>query len=173
MAEDKDFTGSLRTFRSSPGAMLGLGYCQQVAFCFSSLELGGSRRICSLDLDPKAERGGGCKKGVHHTRIGDMGLSSECCGFMAGAARSLLYDGNGCLESASLAILGASATFIALLIFCGAAGNRANSHCMSGYRPMEGPTPVSALIHAATMVAAGVFLVARVYPVFSLGAINA
>src|SRR5689334_21250940 len=37
---------------------------------------------------------------------------------------------------------------------------------------MESPTPVSALIHAATMVAAGVFLVARVYPVFSIDAVN-
>ena len=33
---------------------------------------------------------------------------------------------------------------------------------------MEGPTPVSALIHAATMVAAGVYLVARMYPVFQV-----
>ena len=62
----------------------------------------------------------------------------------------------------------AASTGIALLIFCGAVGK-------SGQLPlhvwlpdaMEGPTPVSALIHAATMVAAGVYLVARVYPLMS------
>jgi NADH-quinone oxidoreductase subunit L len=86
----------------------------------------------------------------------------------------LFYDGgNGCLESAGLAMLGASAMAIALLIFCGAVG-KSGQFPLHVWLPdaMEGPTPVSALIHAATMVAAGVFLVARVYPIFSLGAID-
>src|SRR5438094_5372961 len=86
----------------------------------------------------------------------------------------LFYDGGrGCLENVGLLTLGASATFIALLIFCGAAG-KSGQFPLHVWLPdaMEGPTPVSALIHAATMVAAGVFLVARVYPLFSLGAIN-
>ena len=83
----------------------------------------------------------------------------------------LFYDdGNGCLESGGLAAIGASATFIALLIFCGAVG-KSGQFPLHVWLPdaMEGPTPVSALIHAATMVAAGVFLVARVYPIFSVG----
>src|SRR5204863_461778 len=77
------------------------------------------------------------------------------------------------LDPLAAAMLGASATFIALLIFCGAVG-KSGQFPLHVWLPdaMEGPTPVSALIHAATMVAAGVFLVARVYPLFSLGAIN-
>jgi NADH-quinone oxidoreductase subunit L len=93
------------------------------------------------------------------------------------AGTLLFYDGGtGCLEHSALIRLVARttgigmavSTGIGLLIFCGAVG-KSGQVPLHVWLPdaMEGPTPVSALIHAATMVAAGVFLIARVYPLMS------
>ena len=59
-------------------------------------------------------------------------------------------------------------TVAMILVFCGAIGKSAQVP-LTVWLPtaMEGPTPVSALIHAATMVAAGVYMVARTYPLFA------
>lgn len=73
-------------------------------------------------------------------------------------------------QAAAATFLGASAlTWGAALIFIGGAGKSA-MFPLHIWLPdaMEGPTPVSALIHAATMVVAGVYLVARMFPVYSI-----
>ncbi|MDZ7704534.1 MAG: NADH-quinone oxidoreductase subunit L [Trueperaceae bacterium] len=75
------------------------------------------------------------------------------------------------LETLAPTVLSASvATSIGLLLFVGAVGKSAQFPLHVWLLDaMEGPTPVSAMIHAATMVAAGVYLVARTYPVFEAG----
>jgi NADH-quinone oxidoreductase subunit L len=115
------------------------------------------------------------RKAFITTRIGDIGFFLGMVWLYSQTGTLLFYDdaGTGCLEFNTLStlvtkagVLGFSvATLIALLIFCGAIG-KSGQVPLHVWLPdaMEGPTPVSALIHAATMVAAGVFLVARVYP---------
>jgi NADH-quinone oxidoreductase subunit L len=113
----------------------------------------------------KPEAKAAAKKAFIVTRIGDVGL------FIAIAliywyTSSFEYD---VIFSAVTTgtIPAGMVTLIAILIFIGAVG-KSGQFPLHTWLPdaMEGPTPVSALIHAATMVAAGVYLVAATYPLF-------
>jgi NADH-quinone oxidoreductase subunit L len=175
MTDDKNFTRFFAYLSFFSGAMLGVVIANSLLLLFVFWELVGLASYLLIGFwIERPSAAAAAKKAFITTRIGDMGFFLGMLWLYDRSGTLLFYDdGSGCLESAGLALLGASATFIALLIFCGAVG-KSGQFPLHVWLPdaMEGPTPVSALIHAATMVAAGVFLVARVYPLFSLGAIN-
>jgi NADH-quinone oxidoreductase subunit L len=175
MAGDKNFTRFFAYLSFFSGAMLGVVIANSLLLLFVSWELVGlaSYLLIGFWID-RPSAAAAAKKAFITTRIGDLGFFLGMLWLYHSSGTLLFYDqGRGCLENAGLLAIGASATFIALLIFCGAIG-KSGQFPLHVWLPdaMEGPTPVSALIHAATMVAAGVFLVARVYPLFSLGAVN-
>ena len=175
MAGDKNFTRFFAYLSFFSAAMLGVVIANSLLLLFMCWELVGLASYLLIGFwIHKPSAAAAAKKAFITTRIGDIGLFLGLLWLYHSSGTLLFYDGgNGCLEKAGLLALGASATFIALLIFSGAAG-KSGQFPLHVWLPdaMEGPTPVSALIHAATMVAAGVFLVARVYPIFSLGGID-
>ena len=175
MAGDKNFTRFFAYLSFFSGAMLGVVIANSLLLLFVCWELVGlaSYLLIGFWID-RPSAAAAAKKAFITTRIGDLGFFLGILWLYGKSGTLLFYDnGHGCIENAALLSLGASATFIALLIFCGAVG-KSGQFPLHVWLPdaMEGPTPVSALIHAATMVAAGVFLVARVYPLFSFGAVN-
>jgi NADH-quinone oxidoreductase subunit L len=103
------------------------------------------------------------KKAFLTNRIGDFG-------FLLGILSVWLFLDSlhfGTLEAgvqSNPQALGTQATLVGLLLFCGAVGKSAQVP-LHVWLPdaMEGPTPVSALIHAATMVAAGVYMLCRIF----------
>ncbi len=103
------------------------------------------------------------KKAFITNRIGDFG-------FLLGIiiVWSTLGTFNFAFIEAKHSELGALATLAGLLLFCGAVGKSAQFP-LHVWLPdaMEGPTPVSALIHAATMVAAGVYMICRLFFIFT------
>jgi NADH-quinone oxidoreductase subunit L len=103
------------------------------------------------------------KKAFVTTRVGDFGFMIAMFLIFAELG-SLDY---GAMNTGAGTLAAGTATAIALLLFLGAVGKSAQFP-LHVWLPdaMEGPTPVSALIHAATMVTAGVFLVARAHPFF-------
>ena len=116
-------------------------------------------------------RGAGRQEGVHRqprrrrrVRLGimahlDHGRTLNFSRRLRAGSRQMLASGH--IQTWQM-------TGIALLLFCGAVGKSAQFP-LHVWLPdaMEGPTPVSALIHAATMVNAGVYMVARTNPIFS------
>jgi NADH-quinone oxidoreductase subunit L len=175
MADDNNFTRFFAYLSFFSAAMLGVVIANSLLLLFISWELVGLASYLLIGFwIHKPSAAAAAKKAFITTRIGDLGLFLGLLWLYRSTGTLLFYDGGkGCLEAAGLLAIGSSATFIALLIFSGAAG-KSGQFPLHVWLPdaMEGPTPVSALIHAATMVAAGVFLVARVYPIFSLGAVQ-
>src|SRR6266852_4444340 len=164
-------------------SMLAVVLANNLLFLFIGWELVG---LCSYLLigfwyDRGAQRGVhllppwiAAKKAFITTRVGDVGL-------LIGLI--ILWNRGGTLQLSQLfeqadaktgalinaSLLGQPVLFWACLcLFAGAVG-KSGQFPLHVWLPdaMEGPTPVSALIHAATMVAAGVYLVARTYPLMS------
>ncbi len=118
------------------------------------------------------------KKAFIVTRVGDFGFLLAIlylvfnADSIAGNALEISVINTALPEAAKAGLIGVNViTWIAIGIFAGAVG-KSGQFPLHTWLPdaMEGPTPVSALIHAATMVAAGVFLVARFFPLFEVSA---
>ncbi|WP_409328707.1 NADH-quinone oxidoreductase subunit L [Trujillonella humicola] len=105
------------------------------------------------------------KKAFIMNRVGDVGLALAIF-IMFTQLGTVSYE--GVFGSVGL-LAGGTVTAIGLLLLLGACG-KSGQFPLQAWLPdaMEGPTPVSALIHAATMVTAGVYLIARSAPIFDL-----
>src|SRR5271168_3102216 len=178
MAHDENFTRFFCFLSLFAAAMLGVVIANSLLLLFMCWELVGLTSYLLIGFwYQKPAAAAAAKKAFITTRIGDLAFLVGMVWLYSQAGTLLFYDhGAGCLEHT--AIIGlvaqitgvgmAASTGIALLIFAGAVG-KSGQVPLHVWLPdaMEGPTPVSALIHAATMVAAGVFLIARVYPLMA------
>nr|YP_010696187.1 NADH dehydrogenase subunit F [Pleurospermum foetens]WCF68879.1 NADH dehydrogenase subunit F [Pleurospermum foetens] len=112
-----------------------------------------------------------CQKAFVTNRVGDFGLLLGILGFywITGSFefRDLFKIFNNLISNNHNEVNFLFVTLCAVLLFAGAVAKSAQFP-LHVWLPdaMEGPTPISALIHAATMVAAGIFLVARLFPLF-------
>jgi len=155
------------------GSMLSLVLSDNFFFIFIFWEMVG---ICSYLLIgfwfEKKEAADAGKKAFITTRIGDLGfliglfiLVTAAKSFDFSSVENAIHLGN---------VKGPWLTMAAIFLFAGASGKSAQFP-LHVWLPdaMEGPTPVSALIHAATMVAAGVYLVARFFGLYAASAAGA
>ena len=180
MEHDENFTRFFCFMSLFAGAMLGVVIANSLLLLFMCWELVGLTSYLLIGFwYQKPAAAAAAKKAFLTTRVGDVFFLLGIVWLFAQTGTLLFYNnGAGSLEAGALTGLLAqpaawgltAAGAIGLLIFAGAAG-KSGQFPLHVWLPdaMEGPTPVSALIHAATMVAAGVYLIARVYPLMAAG----
>lgn len=148
------------------GAMLTLVLSSSLVLLFAAWELVGLASYLLISFDyAKAGAPQAAAKAFLMTRIGDVGL---LLGWLLALATIGTTDIDALIGAIGTDRIDSYAiTVIAFLVLAGAIGKSAQLP-LTGWLPdaMIGPTPVSALLHSATMVAAGVFLVLRLYPLF-------
>jgi NADH-quinone oxidoreductase subunit L len=182
MEHDENYTRFFCFMSLFAGAMLGVVIANSLLLLFMCWELVGLTSYLLIGFwYQRPAASAAAKKAFLVTRVGDVFFLLGIVWLFSQTGTLLFYNhGLGSLEPMALAGLLAqpaalgltAAGAIGLLIFAGAAG-KSGQFPLHVWLPdaMEGPTPVSALIHAATMVAAGVYLIARVYPLMQAGAL--
>ena len=151
------YFGGLSVFMFS---MLGIVLADNLFMMFIFWELVGfSSYLLINHWHEKTSASDAAKKAFIVNRVGDFG-------FLLGII--MCYWLNGTVDLTELAQHHVFSRAIPLLLFCGAVGKSAQMP-LHVWLPdaMEGPTPVSALIHAATMVAAGIYMLCRIEPLFA------
>ncbi len=170
MAHDPSYVRFYAYLSLFSSSMLGLVVSPNLVQIYIFWELVG---MCSYLLigfwfyrQPAADA---CQKAFVTNRVGDFGLLLGMLGlYWATGTFDFELMGTRLQDLVSTgALSGFLAALFAILVFMGPVAKSAQFP-LHVWLPdaMEGPTPISALIHAATMVAAGVFLIARMYPVF-------
>jgi NADH-quinone oxidoreductase subunit L len=151
------YFGGLSVFMFS---MIGIVLADNLFMMFIFWELVGfSSYLLINHWHEKMSASDAAKKAFIVNRVGDFG-------FLLGII--MCYWLNGTVDLSELAHHHVFSRAIPLLLFCGAVGKSAQMP-LHVWLPdaMEGPTPVSALIHAATMVAAGIYMLCRIEPLFA------
>lgn len=147
-------------------SMLGIVLADNFLMMFIFWELVGvSSYILIGHYFKKDSAADACKQAFIVNRIGDFGFLLGIL-FLWAATGTLLFSE---LTTSGLAVIASNPIYLtvaAILVFCGTVGKSAQLP-LHVWLPnsMEGPTPVSSLLHAATMVAAGVYMLARIFPI--------
>ncbi|MBI2922610.1 MAG: NADH-quinone oxidoreductase subunit L [Planctomycetes bacterium] len=173
MADDPRYSRFFAYLSIFTFSMLGLVLCNNVFALYMFWELVGLSSYLLIGFwFEKKSAADAQKKAFLVNRVGDIGMFLGILTFFL-MTGELTYKGIfGSVANGAFGAQMGLLTAAGVLLFMGAVGKSAQFP-LHIWLPdaMEGPTPVSALIHAATMVAAGVYLVTRMYPVFTPNAL--